>query len=71
MIDAKIIEATKRKIGKQLAEKRKQKKLTLIVAGEKAGMSNSTINAIEKGRGAYTVNSLIAYCHALEIEMFN
>lgn len=69
MTNQKVIDTAKNVIGKYLEQVRKDKKLTLLEAAGKAGMSNSTANAIEKGRGAYTVNSFIAYCGALDIHL--
>lgn len=69
MTNQKVIDTAKSVIGKYLEQVRKDKKMTQLDAAEKAGMSNSIINAIEKGRGAYTVNSFIAYCGALDIHL--
>ena len=60
---------TKKHIGQYLASVRKSKKLTQEQAGELANMSNSIINAIDNGKGAYTMNSFIAYCGALDIHL--
>ena len=53
---------TKKDIGKVVAQKRKQKGVTIYRLMKEAGIQRNQILAIEKGDKSYTVDSLLNTC---------
>jgi transcriptional regulator with XRE-family HTH domain len=59
----------KHEIGQVLAAARKSKGWSMDVVAQKAGMGKDAINNLEKGRSAYTIDSLLRYAELLGVKV--
>lgn len=57
-------------LGKRLQELREHNQVSKYAITQKTGLRLEIINSIESGNKAYTVDSLIKYTTACEIQLF-
>lgn len=60
---------TKQEIGAVLAAARKSKGWSMDIVAQKAGMGKDAINNLEKGKSAYTIDSLLRYAELLGVKV--
>lgn len=61
--------AHRERIGKRIAEIRKQKGLTILQLHEMTGLDNSNIGKIERGRYNVSIDILQRICDALDVKL--
>ncbi len=57
----------KEKIGKKIKMARKEKGFTQEYLSELIGISNRTLNLMEKGKSGMTIETLIKFCNSLDV----
>jgi transcriptional regulator with XRE-family HTH domain len=66
MINKKVTEIARQKLGDFLRSERERKGLTKYRIMQNSGMTIDQVNAIEAGSKSYTIDALLAYVTALD-----
>jgi transcriptional regulator with XRE-family HTH domain len=59
----------RQQIGEKLKQARKRKNLTQLQLRERINIAQMSISKIEKGQWAFSIDVLLKFCEALEIEL--
>lgn len=68
--EIQVIEEARLQIGSYLKAIREEKELTFYAVGKNAGLSIEQVQSIEKGKKAYTIDSFLRICRALDCYFF-
>lgn len=66
-VDKTYTESARQILGERLRGIRQEKELSQVEVSGKSGLQPSQVVAIENGTWAYTIDSLLAYLHAIGV----